>query len=255
MFKTSTILLSIALAVFGSAPVLAQYQYQDPRLAGQVEAHDGLDAIYDEINAQARQKPAILEKPVRDMRAYNQFMNSTGADLAVEQANTAKAAAARSNDAVVTGAYEQKRITDLATWERAQLQGSSRAVRRGRYAYTVPTNNPDTNNAYVYGGNPAAGELQNIDRRSRLGVSQSQENVNTRLQDNQALARSRDQALEDSANSLRDQVLSTQSSTKDFGLQGVGTNLYVRQYGKPDANLPPVHNAAARIVPMGSNDY
>jgi hypothetical protein len=252
MFKTSAILLSFAFTLISSGSAMAQYQ--DPRLAGQGQPADDLDAIYDAINARAAQRPAAIEKPVRDQRSYNQFMDQTGADLAVEQANTTKAAEARRRDALTTGAYEQKKILEQAAWEKAQLQGASRTIRHGRYAYTVPTNNNDTNNAYVYGGAPTQADLQSMDTRSRMGLSQSQENVNNRIQENQALAQTRDQALEDTANSLRDQILSTQSSSKGFGLQGVGTNLYVRQYIKPDAKLPPVHNAAARIVPAGSND-
>jgi hypothetical protein len=237
MSETIAILLAISLTLFSAGSALAQYQ--DPRLAGQVDVNDDLEAIYDAINAQARQKPPGAEKPVRDRRAYNQFMDQTAGNLNVEQANTARAADARRKDALITGSYEQRKINELAAAERAQVLSTSPVVSRDRR---------------VYSGSPATAEFQSIDGRRQLGLSQSQDNVTSRLQDNQAMADRRNQALEDSANNLRDQVIDTQSSSKQFGLQGVGTNLYVRQYGRPEANLPPVHNAAARIVPRGGGD-
>jgi len=260
MFKVSGILLSLALVLSTAGSARAQYadalrgqpfadprlNTPDPALRNRAEMRDPLDAIYDEINAQAAQKPQVLQKPVLDPRAYNQFMNQTMDNLSVEHANTANSAEARRRDAVITGAYEQKKIDDMANWEKAQLQQSAGPIlRRGRYGY-YPVGNPGTTNSP---------QMNNIEANRQMGLMRSQDVVDDRLQTNQMQAANRDQTMDDVANNLRDQVLSTQSSpNKGFGLQGVGTNLYVRQYGRPDANLPPVHNAAARIVPQGGAD-
>lgn len=230
MAKTSAILLSIALTLSSSASAFAQNREQD-----------SLDAIYDQINAQAR-AGASAPLPVRDSRAFNQFMQQTSGNLNVEYANTAKSEAARRQDAMTTGSYEQKRINELADWEKSQIQNST--THYGRSGRT-------STRSYNTG---SSADLQAVEANRRLNLSQSDDSTASRLQDNAAFAQGRDQAMQDVANNLRDQVLSTQSSDKPFGLQGVGTNLYVRQYGRPDANLPPVRNAAARIVPSNS-DY
>ncbi len=195
----------------------------------------------------ARQRQPEVVKPVKDAAAYQQFMNQTGANLGVEAANTATIAEARRKDALITGEYEQKRINDLAAWERTQVQNSLTGIggasRSSRARYANSSSNAAVTNS------PA---MQAVEYRRQAGIALSQDNVDSRLQDNQALARARNEALVDTADNLRDQILSTQSSSKSFGLQGVGTNLYVRQYVKPETKLPPVHGAAARIVPAGS---
>jgi hypothetical protein len=246
------------MAQYQDPYLMAQGQIQDPHLAGQVDVHDDLDAIYDQINAQARQRPVEQIKPVKDQHAYDQFMNQTQANLQVEAANLARVAEARRVDALTTGQYEQKRINEQAALDRAQIQanalssgGYSRHRSRSLYA---PTYAADPNNPYATATptTSTSPSLQAVENRRQAGIAQSQDNVNSRIFDNQVAARARDEALTDTAENLRDQILSTQSSPKAFGLQGVGTNLYVRQYIKPDTPLPPVHNAAARIVPAGS---
>ncbi len=56
MSKTLAIILSIFLSAMSGGAALAQYQ--DPRLAGQVDVNDPLDAIYDQINARCPATPA-----------------------------------------------------------------------------------------------------------------------------------------------------------------------------------------------------
>jgi hypothetical protein len=269
MSKSQAILLSLVLSLSSSGAAFAQYQ--DPALNGPGYVNDGLETIYDQINARAKQgqqaqlpqqpqqplqqpQQAAVQKPLNDPRAYEQFMHQTAANLDVEHTNTATLDAARQRDAVITGAYEQKRIMDQSKYDRANATANTRHGRiiSGQYLGTMPGAGPDA--TPIYEGIPVGPNYRSLDEQRELGILRSQENVNNRLQNSADLARSRDESMVDAANNLRDQVLSTQSLANKFGLQGVGTNLYVRQYGKPDANLPPVHNAAARIVPVGS-DY
>jgi hypothetical protein len=241
MMKAALILLSTAFTVCNCTAALAQYN--DPRYPLPATV-DPLDAVYDRINADARQAamgPIIVPraKP-QDVRAYNQFMNQTQKDIDLEYSNVAKIEGARTRDARTTQVYEEKRVGDLAAWEKSQINAmavSSRTSRHSAYN-TMPANIAD---------------LNAVDARRRVGVLQSQEALSDRLRDTQKAADMRGQALQDSANNLRDQILNKPGDST-FGLQGVGTNLYVRQYGRPDAKLPPVHNAAARIVPLGEGD-
>jgi len=245
MAKTSAILLSIALALSTGTAVLAQARdFRENRDIGTIPAHDPLDDIYDQINAQARASaqpnPNAL---VRDRRAYDQFMQQTSGNLMVEYGNTAQLQNARRRDALTTGSYEQKRINDLADYEKSQLQNTGQYSKYGRALRSSR-----------YNSQASADELRNVENYRSQGLSRSQDATDSRMQENAAYWQSRDQSMRDVAENLRDQVLSTQSSDKAFGLQGVGTNLYTRQYGKPDAVLPPVHNAAARIVPLNGGD-
>jgi len=246
MAKTSAILLSIALALSTCTAVLAQARdVRENRDIGTVPAHDPLDDIYDQINAQARASAQPNLNPnmgLRDRRAYDQFMQQTSGNLMVEYGNTAQLQNARRRDALTTGGYEQKRINELADYEKSQLQNTGQYSKYGR-ALRSPRYNSQ-----------AADELRNVENYRTQGLSRSQDATDSRMQENAAYWQSRDQSMRDVAENLRDQVLSTQSSDKAFGLQGVGTNLYTRQYGKPEAVLPPVHSAAARIVPLNGGD-
>ncbi|MBU6451839.1 MAG: hypothetical protein KGS72_08690 [Cyanobacteria bacterium REEB67] len=241
MNKSALLLLSTVCSLLNCTVALAQYN--DPRYPTPAAA-DRLDSIYDRINADARQAAMgqTLGPRARphDVQAYNQFMNQTQNNIDLEYSNVSQIENARSRDARTTQAYEEKRVSDLAAWERAQMNTAAvnGITSRGALYSTMPANMAD---------------LRAVDDRRRTGVLQSQDALLDRLRDTQKAADMRGQALQDSANNLRDQILN-KPSDKAFGLQGVGTNLYVRQYGRPDAKLPPVHNAAARIVPLGEGD-
>ena len=232
-------LLGVSLCSAGPAHAQAYPQtYTDPRYAPE---HDGLDSVYDQLNAQARQSTlptAYNMQAVKNPGSYNQFFNRVQGDLNVEFQNTAIQQMARQRDAMTTGNYESKRITDQANWERSQASGYY-----SPYTRSSRSSSRYSNSAY-----------NDIEARKQAQLSSAQNAMYSSVAANENAAKIRSMALEEDANNLRDQVLSTEASKGKFGLRSRGTSLYIRQYGDPDAKLPPVHNAAARIVPMGSAD-
>jgi hypothetical protein len=236
LLLTSFVLSAAIAASLGAITGAHAQSYNEARYAPE---RDGLDSVYDQLNAQARQSSyptAATMQSVKNPGAYNQFFSRVQGDLNVENQNLAQQQSARQRDAMTTQAYEAKRISDLANWERSQA------------TYTPYTRSSRSSSHY------STSAYNDIEARRQASLSQAQDAMYSSVVSNQNAAARRSMALEEDANNLRDQILTTEASNNKFGLRSRGTSLYIRQYGDPDAKLPPVHNAAARIVPMGSAD-
>lgn len=161
-------------------------------------------------------------------------------DLGGELSRTRDMAAAKIQAVGTTQRNEEQRVRDLAAWETRMARESSAMVGRTKNGYTVSTTGP------------SAADQAQIDYYRDKGLGDAQTAARMKTDEYNNWLETRSEMLSQSAQSLKEQL--AQPGAAGARLQSVGTNLYVRQYGDPGAVLPPVHNAAARIVPHEGPD-
>lgn len=208
-------------------------QLKDEQLARHRHGHE--EQPVKPLSTKEKLDSVVSESDKRD-KHFSRTLELLHRETQIEADNAKLIGDAGSSDVKLTARLERERIEQLLREELAHLDSQMQAqLRAGNVADAHATK--------------AMADW--IKRRAERELSNASEVGDFKAKAYSNWRNLRQQSISDSACNLLTQIRS-QKQRGGFGLRSVGTNLYTRQYGVPEALLPPVRPGIARVFPAGS---